>query len=439
MNDDKIALAEWVIAWAKSKGAQEVSVSIGEGKSSQITVRNKQTDTLIESIGAAMSIRLYVDGRYSSHSTNRMEKPELETFISEAVAATRYLAEDPHRKLPNPSLYFKGEELDLDNTDDNFNDISSKQKLTLAQALEDEIYGSDERIISIESNYSDVYEEALLMTSNGFKGVSKESSFDLYVSVSVKGDGDTRPSSGWHEGNAHFSKLKKSDIGKKALSKALSRIGQQQGKTGVFNMIVDPLVSKRLLAPMITAIYGSNIQQKNSFLIDMLDKKVASELFTLIDDPLLPGAPGSKLFDGEGLTTKKRTIFEQGTLKTYFINTYNASKLGIQATTGSPGNLILEPGIRDMEEMIAGLQKGYLITGFNGGNCNSSTGDFSYGVEGFIIEEGKLGAPVTEMNITGNMLELWSNLTEVGNDPRLNSSWRVPTLHFNNVNFSGKD
>ena len=77
------------------------------------------------------------------------------------------------------------------------------------------------------------------------------------------------------------------------------------------------------------------------------------------------------------------------------------------------------------------------MTGFNGGNCNSSTGDFSYGIEGFLIERGQLTRPVAEMNVTGNMLTLWSHLAETGNDPRLSSSWRVPSLLFDDVDFSG--
>ena len=78
-----------------------------------------------------------------------------------------------------------------------------------------------------------------------------------------------------------------------------------------------------------------------------------------------------------------------------------------------------------------------LIHIFNGGNCNSSSGDFSYGIEGFLIENGKLTQPVSEMNVTGNMITLWASLSAVGNDPRMSSSWRIPSLVFEGVDFSG--
>ena len=84
------------------------------------------------------------------------------------------------------------------------------------------------------------------------------------------------------------------------------------------------------------------------------------------------------------------------------------------------------------------MNNGIWVTGFNGGNTNSTTGDFSFGVEGFLIENGSLSKPLSEMNITGNILDLWSNLVEVGNDPLSNNSSRqIPSLLFENVSFSG--
>jgi PmbA protein len=94
-------------------------------------------------------------------------------------------------------------------------------------------------------------------------------------------------------------------------------------------------------------------------------------------------------------------------------------------------------GNKDLNALIALVDKGILVTGFNGGNCNGTTGDFSYGIEGFLIEKGKITQPVSEMNVTGNMITLWNNLVEIGNDARKDSSWRIPSLLFDNVDFSG--
>ena len=169
-------------------------------------------------------------------------------------------------------------------------------------------------------------------------------------------------------------------------------------------MVVDPMNVGNLLSPMLSALYGSALQQKNSFLMDKLDTKVASDLFTLRDEPHAIGANGSRYFDNEGVATEPRTVFDKGVLKTYFIDTYNGKKMDIAPTISAPSRLILTPGDKDLNGLVADIKQGILVTGFNGGNSNSSTGDFSYGIEGFLIEDGKLTQPVNEMNVTGNMV-----------------------------------
>ena len=106
-------------------------------------------------------------------------------------------------------------------------------------------------------------------------------------------------------------------------------------------------------------------------------------------------------------------------------------------TCGNTNNLIFETGGKDLSGLIETINRGILVTGFNGGNCNGSTGDFSYGIEGFLIEKGAIARPVSEMNITGNMIRLWSHIRETGNDVYRNSSWLTPSILFEGVDFSG--
>ena len=171
--------------------------------------------------------------------------------------------------------------------------------------------------------------------------------------------------------------------------------------------------------------------------MDQLAEKVFSEKLTVTDDPFIPSGRGSRLFDHEGLATQKRPVFSRGVVKNYYIDTYYGKKLEMNPTSGRNTNLVFGKGDRDLEGLIAKVQKGIFVTGFNGGNCNGSTGDFSYGIEGFLIENGTIVQPVSEMNITGNMKELWSNIDEVGTDVYENSSWLTPSVLFHDVDFSG--
>jgi PmbA protein len=203
------------------------------------------------------------------------------------------------------------------------------------------------------------------------------------------------------------------------------------------SMLVENRTVSRLFSPLISALNGSAIQQKNSFLIDKLGEKVFSEKLTVSDDPFIPSGRGSRLFDGEGLATQKRLVFEKGIVRNYFIDTYYGKKLNMQPTSGGNTNLVFESGDKDLEGLIAIVEKGILVTGFNGGNSNGSTGDYSFGIEGFLIEDGKIVRPVSEMNITGNMKDLWSGIIEAGNDVYRNTSWLMPSVLFSNVDFSG--
>jgi PmbA protein len=433
---EKYNLAKWAMSHALENGAQQVSVSISNNRSSSVDVREEKIDKLEQAIESSLSIRLYVDKKYSMHSTNRLNKEELVQFINEAIAGTRYLSEDEFRTLPEPALYYKGQGKDLNTLDKNFDKYDPQEKIDLAFRAEKEVLGKDERIISVSAGYYDGMSERVMVTSNGFEGDTANSYYGLNASVSVMG-GDARPESGWGESAIFFESLEKSGIGEEALQRALKKIGQGKVESGKMSMIVENRMVSRIFSPLISALNGSAIQQKNSFLVDKLGEKVFSDKLTITDDPFIPSGRGSRLFDNEGLATKKRPVFEGGVVRNYLIDTYYGKKLNMQPTSGSTTNLVFSSGSKDLNDLIEMVEKGILVTGFNGGNCNGSTGDFSYGIDGFLIENGKIIKPVSEMNITGNMMDLWSGIGELGNDVYKNTSWLTPSILFTGIDFSG--
>lgn len=434
-NDKK--LAQWTMDFALKNGCQSVKVILSTGSSTSFELRDAKMDKLQRSSEREMSISLYVDERYSVFSTNRLDKKELESFIKNGIDSTRYLAKDEFQSLANPSRYYKGGKPDLLQFDEKFSSYNPDDKIALAKATAEEILGKDKRIISVESSYSDGENFNYRLASNGFEGESKNTWYSLSASSSVKGEGDARPSSYWYESSLYFDKLIKENIGRKALERTLLKLGQKKMKSGKYTMVVDFMNSSRLISPMINALSGYSLQQKNSFLLNKLGEKIGSEKFNLIDDPHLPMAFGARYFDEEGVATQNRSIYENGVLKTYFIDTYISKKMKIEPTISNSSILILQPGTKNLDELIVGIDNGILVTGFNGGNSNNSTGDFSFGIEGFLIENGKKTMPISEMNVTGNMVKLWSSLKEIGNDARQDSSWRIPSLVFEDVEFSG--
>ncbi|WP_102408667.1 TldD/PmbA family protein [Parabacteroides bouchesdurhonensis] len=434
---DNKKLAQWAMEFALKNGCQASRVSLYNGSNSTIEVRDMKIDRLKQASENSLVIHLFVDGRYGSYSTNRLDKKELEAFIRNGIDSTRYLAEDKARALPDPSRYYKGTGADLQLMDPKFASIQPDDKVALAMNVCNEMMGKDDRIISANSTYSDEEIYKYMIASNGFEGETSKSSFDLVAGISIKGEGDARPESFWYDSSLYYDTLVKDGLGTKALERVLRKLGQKKVASGKYRMVVDNMNSSDLLSPVIDALYGSSIQQKNSFLLDKLNQKVLGDRMTLIDEPHLIKSAGARYFDNEGIATKRMPVFENGVLKTYYIDTYSANKMGVEPTISSPSLFTMEMGSNDVNGLIASVDKGILITGFNGGNCNSTTGDFSYGVEGFLIEKGKLAQPISEMNVTGNMLTLWNNLAETGNDPIMSSRWRIPSLLFNDVDFSG--
>lgn len=108
------------------------------------------------------------------------------------------------------------------------------------------------------------------------------------------------------------------------------------------------------------------------------------------------------------------------------------------AVNGAERGLKADPFVNEIaqQDILELCGSGILVTDFNGGNCNSATGDFSYGVSGFLFENGKITSPIDSMLITGNMTDLWSNLLAAGSDPVPGMSRQVPTLAFRDVTFN---
>ena len=434
--DEKYSLADLVIEHALKSGANQVAVSVYDNRSTEIEIRNQNIDSLKESNQSGLSVDIYADKRYSAHSTNRLKREELYRFVDEAIAATRYLAEDEFRTLPEADLYYKGGGPELNNFDPSIDSVDPAKKIALARQVLDEAYGKDERIISVSSYYSDNVSNQVRVTSNGFRGDSQNSNVAVVAEVSVATD-TGRPSDYWYESSLFMDRLKVAGTGEKALQRTLKKINPRKIETGKYTVIIENRSASRIAQPIYQALLGSSLYQKQSFLAGKQNSLITSPILTVVDDPLIPAGPGSRLFDDEGLAAVKRPIIEKGILKNYYIDTYYGRKLGMKPTSGSSSNILFSPGKRTLDDMIKSIKKGILITGFIGGNCNGSTGDFSYGFEGFYIDGGELAYPVNEMNISGNMTRFWLTLAELGNDIRENESLRIPSLLFENADLSG--
>lgn len=429
-------IANWAKEYALQLGCQQVRITFVASKNNSFEYRDIQLDTLASNTENRLYLELFVDKKYGTFSSNRLEKEELAIFISETIESIKHLSEDECRCLPDPNRYYKGE-IDLDLFDHKFDSIFTEEKLAVTQSAINEVYGRHEDIITLSASYNDNMSCVYMIDSNGFEHENNRTSYSLVVNVTLKTKTDARSEAYWYDMATHWDNLQKEGLGKIALDEALKKVGQEKIASGKYKMLLDNISSSQVLSPIVSAIYGSAVRQRKSFLIDKLDKKVFSEKLTLIDKPHQKQTLGARLYDGEGVATQERLIIDKGIIKTYFIDTYNSLKLDAQPTIASPSGLCMQLGDKNHDELVESIDKGIWVTGFNGGNTNPTTGDFSFGVDGFLIENGKIIKPISEMNITGNLLLLWSNIVAIGNNSRKNISSQLPSILFSDVSFSG--
>lgn len=437
-NKDRLALAEWAMDQTIKAGADQATVTIYNSRDIEIEYRDNKLETIKESTRNNMSLQVFANQKYSGHSTNDIRKDSLKKFIEEAVAGTKYLTKDEFRTLVDPKYYPANLSGDLKIADPGYETIESSERKKLASEIERIAVSQSDKIISATGGYDDSYYEFSQIHSNGFSGEGKGTRFSAGASVTVK-DGEKGRPEDWFWATSRFHKdLPTPEIlGKNAAQRALRKIGQTKIESGIYEMVVENRAGGRLLAMMGEPMSARALQQKSSFLEGMLNKQIASEKLTVIDDPLIESGLGSRFFDGDGIAAKKRYMIEKGILRNYYIDNYYGKKINMEPTTGYSSNLVFEYGNRSLDEIIKDRKKAILVNGFIGGNSNSTTGDFSFGIVGLLVENGEIVKPINEMNISGNAKEFWKRLTEMGNDPYLFSSWRVPTMVFEGVDFSG--
>jgi PmbA protein len=436
MRDELLKQAQLAVELGLAAGADDVVAGVSWGRSLSYEWRDGRLETVQESTSRRLGLAVYVDGRFSTCNTNDLEPKRLKRFAEDTVELTRCLEADPFRKITPPELYEGRSEVDLDLVDKSMQDLTREQRIEWCAEM-DEVARSVEGIHAAENEVSDSHGISARASSNGFAGTSEETSAYLYTKSSAR-DGDKRPEDYYYVAGTHLDELASAkSIAEESTRRTLSRVGAKPLPSVRTTMVLDPEAGGRFLGRIFGAMSAGAVQQKHSFLADCLEQPIASELLSITDEPLMVRGTGSQHYDGEGIACRPRKVIEKGVLRTFFVDTYYGRKLDWSPTTGGSSNSVFAHGNRDLAGILGGLSDGIYVTSWLGGNADMTTGDFSFGLAGHQVQGGELVGPVSEMNVTGNYRDILKGLVEVGNDPVRWSSFRAPTLVFENVQFSG--
>jgi PmbA protein len=433
-------VAEDAVRSALGHGAQQCGARSYRVRDVSVRWRDGRLEQIGEATTRGVALQLYVDGRYSAVSSSDIRKEALDAFVADAIAMTRSLAPDPFRSLPDPSLYQGQADTDLQLADPAYAGVTAAERRRAAQRIEEaarSVPGA-RAILSVTTGFNDNRTESFRVHSNGFSGSRLETSFWTYAEVHVRDDDGRRPEEWSANGVRFIAELPDvAGVGRDAAERALARVGSRKSESAEMTMVVDNRSAARLVQAIVSPLSASSLQQKRSFYEGSLGQTLGSPRLTLVDDPFVAKGFGSRLFDAEGIAARKVPLFEAGVLRNFYVDTYYGKKLALAPTTGSSSNLVLAAGDKPLSELIADVGDGVLVTGFLGGNSNSATGDFSFGVQGFRVRGGRKAEPIAETNISGHLVELIGRLAAVGNDPYPYSTILTPTLVFEKVQFAG--
>ena len=445
-------IAALAVELAKRAGADDAEALVKDGSELTVKVRLGEPELVQEAGSRALGLRVLRGGRRAVTYTSDLRREALEALCAETVTLADFAEVDECAQPPDPSLLAKAVP-DLDLYDARVAEVDAAWALRQA-ILAENAARSDARVTNSEGAiWSRMLGATAFATSGGFVGGYFGSYAQLVVEPLVDDNSDpTTPKKRngyWWTGSRFLSELEPAEaVGLEAARRTVSQIGSRKVETQECAIVFDPEVARSIVGMLFSVANGASFWRKSSYLVGKEGETIASPLVTVIDDPLLPRAPGSRPFDGDGLATRRNSLVERGVLRPVLCDVYSARKLGRQSTGssgrgvgGSPGpttsNLIMQAGTTPRQELLRSTHKGLYVTQLMGFGFNAVTGDFSRGAQGFWIENGELTFPVSEVTIAANFDEILKRIDAVADDLKLHTATAAPTFRVSQMTLAG--
>ena len=426
--DDLYDLARYVNKQAQAKGASESEVEIDVDSGTSVSVRLKELESVTLNNDKSLSITVYFGKKRGIATTSDFSKEAIESCLAAACDIAKFTGEDKAFGLASSKLYPKKDiELDLYHPFEDSHDAMIAKVLVVEKTA----LSFDKRISNSEgANFSTSNNLFVQANSNGFIGGFPSSRHTISCSVIAKDSSGMQRDYSYSNSRKISNLQSLEEIGETSAQRALNRLMPKPIKTGRYPVIFESQVATSLVSSIVSASSGSNQYRKTSFLLNSLDKKIASENLSINEDPYLKHGNATTYFDGEGVYVKPRVVVDKGFLKGYFLSSYSARRLKMQ-TTGNAGgahNLIASSSSHSFKELIKKMGRGLVVTELMGQGLNMVTGDYSRGVAGFWVEEGVIVHAVEEITIAGNMRDMLLNISNIGNDTYKNGSQYIGSV-----------
>jgi PmbA protein len=446
-----LALLKDALGRAQRRGASAADAVLVDSDARDVRVRGSEIEHVTQARSRTLGLRAFVRApgglRVALGSTTDLSAEAVARVVDDAVELAGATAPDPAAGLPGDGFATDLPELDLVAPEDR--SVPLEARIADARRAEAAARGVDPRITNSEgSEAGSVFSRVAFGNSEGFLGEYESAHHGLFA-MPVASEGGAMQTDYWLTTARALERLAPPEaVGRRAAERALRRLGSRRVATCRVPVVFEAITARSLLGHLAGCVTGGALYRKTSFLAGRLGETIAAPQVTVVDDGRLRGGLASRPFDGEGLATRRTLVIERGVLRSWLLDGYSARKLGLAPTGsasrsagGSPAasasNFWLEPGASSLEEMIAGTERGLLVTWLFGHGFNPVTGDFSRGAAGLWIEDGRLAFPVHEVTIAGNLLEMLASIDAIGREVEWLGAVASPPLRVAQMTVAG--
>ena len=430
-------------------GLTEIELYAQNNEGNTVKLFNGELSNYNSRITFGMSIRGLYNGKMGYVYTESLAESDIEFLLKKLIANAQSLtSEEPEFIYDGKGEYMTIKELKAD-----YKEHSLPEKVSLLQDLEKAILAKDDRIKQVGyCQYAENSAKTVIMNS---KGLNLERSFS-YMSavVGAAATNGTETTMGYAQDiNTEFAKIEKDRLVNEAADSATSQLGAGRVDSGKYDVVLKNEVATDILSAFASVFMGEAALRKVTILTDKIGQKIMGDNITIDDDPFYEDAIIKVPFDDEGVPCYKKSVVKEGVF-TGFLHSLKTANYFKTAPTGngfknsvadsistSCTNLVLKPGSASKDEVIGSVKKGIYVTQVNGlhAGLNPISGAFNVQASGFMIEDGKLAAPVTLFVVSGNFYEMMNDVTMIGNDiEKRFVSVASPTLKIGNLMISGK-
>ena len=435
-------------ALAKEAGIEEAELYIGTSRGLSISVFHGEIENYSDNTGYTILARGLINGKCGTASCDVWNAEKAKYLVEEIAANAKVIEND------DPIFIFEGSPKykKVHNFNKELTNISIDKKIDLLHQLEQKVLNSDPRITvmqGVEAEYSESEESVTIINTKGLK-LTHKSNYFVYIASAVAKEGE-QVKSGYdiYLGN-EFDKFDVDTLANKVKENVISQLGGEACDSGVYKAVLSPNVVKSLLGFYVDSADAEEIQKHSSLFINKLNQKVASSKVTVEDRPHAKNVFASS-FDGEGVATYNKAIIKNGVLQTYLYNLTTAAKDGVTSTGNAvrgggkmgtaPSFLYMKPGKKTQQQLFEEVGEGVYITEVSGlhAGLNPQSGNFSLQSTGYLIKNGKRDRGLDIITISGNLVELFMNIKEVGNDETVfPSAISCPSVIIKKIAVGGK-